>query len=62
MCILPKFTRKSYGRYFVSKLFKCDSQLDSRVYTVTRLIYDCTAFGYEETESEYSDFALYKLT
>ena len=39
MCIFPKFQRKGYGKYFMSKVFKCDDKLDGRVYAVTRLIH-----------------------
>ena len=53
MCILPKFQRKCYGRYFMSKVLKCDSQLDGRVHAVTKLIHDYTPSSYEEPGSEY---------
>ena len=59
MCILPKFQRKGHGRYSMSKVFKCDAELDSRVYAVTRLIHDYTPYRYEELENEYSNYALY---
>ena len=59
MCIFPRFQRRGYGRYFMSKVFKYDVELDGRFYAVTILIHDYTPCGYEEPESEYSDSALY---
>ena len=59
MFILPKFQRKSYGRYFMSKVFKFDAELDSRIYAVKRLMHECTPCSYKEPESEYSYSALY---
>ena len=59
MCTLPKFQRKGYGRCFMSKVFKCDAELDGRFYVVTTWIYDYIPCSYEEPESEYSNSALY---
>ena len=59
MCILPKFQRKGFGNYFVSKVFKSDAQLNGRVYTVIRLIHDYILSSYEEPESTLLDLVLY---
>ena len=59
MCIFSKFQRKGYGRYFITKVFKCDAKLDGRVYAVNRLINDYTPCSCKERESEYSNSALY---
>ena len=48
MCILPKFQRKGFGKYFISKLFKSDAQLDGRFRAMSKLIHDYTPPGYEE--------------
>ena len=55
ICIFPKLQHKGYGGYFMSKVFKCDVELDGRVYAVTRLTHGYTPCGYEELEIEYSN-------
>ena len=59
MCIFPNSQRKGYGRYVMSKVFKYYTDLDGRVYAVTRSIHDYNPYSNEEPESEYSDSLLY---